>query len=101
MGTGTRTVGFIGLGRMGAPMAANLLASGHRVLGFDLVPELLARAADSGVEAAGSAAEAAGPADVVITMLPEGRYVRDLYQDQGLLTAARSARCSPAARPST
>lgn len=42
------TVAFIGLGHMGGPMAANLVRAGHRVLGFDLVPELLADAAATG-----------------------------------------------------
>ena len=38
------TVLFLGLGHMGGPMAANLAAAGHRVLGFDLVPEALEKA---------------------------------------------------------
>ncbi|MGW8375075.1 3-hydroxyisobutyrate dehydrogenase [Streptomyces sp. ODS28] len=89
MGGGIRTVGFVGLGRMGAPMAANLAAAGHRVRGFDLVPELRAAAGERGVEIAGSAAEVARDADVAITMLPEGRHVRALYGEEGLLAAAR------------
>ncbi|MEU9716969.1 NAD(P)-binding domain-containing protein [Streptomyces sp. NPDC047976] len=83
------TVAFIGLGHMGGPMAANLVRAGHRVLGFDLVPELTAAAGTAGVEPAGSAAEAAATADVVITMLPAGRHVLALYRDQELLAAAR------------
>ncbi|AIA06434.1 3-hydroxyisobutyrate dehydrogenase [Streptomyces noursei] len=84
-----RTIGFIGLGHMGGPMAANLVKAGHRVIGFDLVPELLATATGTGVEAAGSAAAAVTAADVVITMLPAGRHVLGLYRDGGLLAAAR------------
>lgn len=64
-------VGFVGLGNMGAPMAANLAKAGHDVVGFDLnapCPE--------GVSAAGSAAEAATGADVVITMLPNGTILK-------------------------
>ncbi|MFZ5751860.1 MAG: 3-hydroxyisobutyrate dehydrogenase [Pseudomonadota bacterium] len=60
-------IGFIGLGNMGAPMALNLVKAGHSVTGFDPaapVPE--------GVTPAGSAAEAAREAEVVITMLPNG-----------------------------
>ncbi|MFI1177312.1 3-hydroxyisobutyrate dehydrogenase [Streptomyces melanogenes] len=83
------TVAFIGLGHMGAPMAANLVKAGHRVLGFDLVPDLLAASVAAGVEPAASAADAAADADVVITMLPAGRHVLGLYREQGLLAAAR------------
>ncbi|GLW01921.1 3-hydroxyisobutyrate dehydrogenase [Streptomyces lavendulae] len=83
------TVAFIGLGHMGGPMAANLVGAGHRVLGFDLVPGLLAAAAAAGVEPTASAAAAAAEADVVITMLPAGRHVLALYAEQGLLAATR------------
>ncbi|WP_326586387.1 3-hydroxyisobutyrate dehydrogenase [Streptomyces sp. NBC_01294] len=83
------TVAFVGLGHMGGPMAANLVKAGYRVLGFDLVPELLGAAAATGVEPAGSAASAAADADVVITMLPAGRHVLALYREDGLLAAAR------------
>ncbi|WP_333713412.1 3-hydroxyisobutyrate dehydrogenase [Yoonia sp.] len=62
-------IGFIGLGNMGAPMAANL-ARTHEVLGFDTV------AAPDGLTLAASAAEAAEGADVVITMLPNGTILR-------------------------
>ncbi|MFZ3468218.1 3-hydroxyisobutyrate dehydrogenase [Streptomyces sp. 4.24] len=85
----TGTVAFIGLGHMGGPMAANLVGAGHRVLGFDLVPELLDTAASAGVEPAASAARAGARADTVITMLPAGRHVLALYREQGLLAAAR------------
>ncbi|WP_280119040.1 3-hydroxyisobutyrate dehydrogenase [Streptomyces albofaciens] len=83
------TVGFVGLGNMGGPMAANLVRAGHRVTGFDLVPEALAAAAGAGVAPADSAAAAVADADVVITMLPAGRHVLALYEDGGLLAAAR------------
>ncbi|MDT0447705.1 3-hydroxyisobutyrate dehydrogenase [Streptomyces hesseae] len=82
------TVGFIGLGHMGGPMAANLVKAGHRVRGYDLVAESLKTAVAAGVEPAASAADAAAGADVVITMLPAGRHVLALYQDEGLLAAA-------------
>ena len=64
-------IGFIGLGNMGAPMAANLAAAGHEVTGFDL-----AAPAPEGVTMAASAAEAATGAEVVITMLPNGQILR-------------------------
>lgn len=85
----TSTVAFIGLGHMGGPMAANLVRAGHRVLGFDLAAQAVATAAAAGVEPAASAADAAAPADAVISMLPAGRHVLALYREQGLLAAAR------------
>lgn len=95
------TVAFIGLGHMGGPMAARLAGAGHRVLGFDLVPDLLAAAAATGVEPAGSAAEAAAAADVVITMLPAGRHVLGLYGEGGSSPPPGRAPCSSTAPPST
>jgi 3-hydroxyisobutyrate dehydrogenase len=82
------TIGFIGLGNMGAPMAGNLIRAGHRVLGFDLSETCRAAAAALGVEIAGSGAEAAGQADVVITMLPAGRHVVTAYDE--LVAAAKA-----------
>ncbi|MEM6589149.1 MAG: 3-hydroxyisobutyrate dehydrogenase [Pseudomonadota bacterium] len=64
-------IGFIGLGNMGAPMAANLAAGGHGVTGFDT-----AEVSVESVATAASAAEAATGADVVITMLPNGAILR-------------------------
>ncbi len=82
-------IAFIGLGNMGGPMAKNLVAAGHAVTGFDLVPENLSRAAEDGVTAAPSAAAAVADADVVITMLPAGQHVRAVYGgDQGIIGQA-------------
>ncbi|MDZ4095007.1 MAG: 3-hydroxyisobutyrate dehydrogenase [Paracoccaceae bacterium] len=64
-------IGFIGLGNMGSPMAANLVRAGHEVKGFDTAAPM-----PEGVQAAASAAEAAQAADVVITMLPNGAILR-------------------------
>ncbi|WP_297620814.1 3-hydroxyisobutyrate dehydrogenase [uncultured Roseicyclus sp.] len=64
-------IGFIGLGNMGGPMAANLAAAGHAVAGFDL-----AAPAPAGVTMVESAAAAATHAAVVITMLPNGAILR-------------------------
>lgn len=84
------TVAFIGLGNMGGPMAANLVAAGHEVHGFDLAPDALARAERNGVRVAASAADAVSGADVVITMLPGGRHLLDAYRGVGgLLATAR------------
>jgi len=63
-------IGFIGLGNMGAPMAANLLKAGHQVVGFDTA------ARPDGMVMAASAGDAAQGADVVITMLPNGAILR-------------------------
>ncbi|MBX6375112.1 MAG: 3-hydroxyisobutyrate dehydrogenase [Acetobacteraceae bacterium] len=82
-------IGFVGLGNMGGPMARNLVKAGHTVIGFDIVPDALARAVAGGVTAAGSAAEAArGGADFVITMLPAGEHVRDAWLGSGGMAAA-------------
>ncbi|MCV3271104.1 3-hydroxyisobutyrate dehydrogenase [Roseobacter sp. WL0113] len=67
----TRKIGFIGLGNMGAPMAANLAKAGCAVTGFDT-----AVTAAEGVTMAETAAAAAKGADVVITMLPNGQILR-------------------------
>jgi 3-hydroxyisobutyrate dehydrogenase len=81
-------IGFIGLGNMGGPMAANLVAAGHRVVGFDVVPAALEAAVGRGVTAAESAA-AAAVAPVVITMLPAGAQVREVYTgENGIIAAA-------------
>ncbi|WP_305094581.1 3-hydroxyisobutyrate dehydrogenase [Prescottella sp. R16] len=82
------TVGFVGLGHMGGPMAANLAKAGYAVQGFDLAPAALEQATKDGVTVVASAPAAAVDADVVITMLPSGKHVLDLY-DGGLLAAAR------------
>ncbi len=66
-------IGFIGLGNMGAPMAANLLKAGHDVTGFDV-----AGITAEGAREAASAAEAATGAEVVITMLPNGQILRSV-----------------------
>ena len=82
-------IAFIGLGNMGLPMARNLLQAGHRVVGYDVVAAALEAAARAGVRAAGSAALATTGAECVITMLPEGRHVRDVYLgDQGIIARA-------------
>ena len=81
-------VGFIGLGNMGAPMAANLIKAGHTVRGFDLNPATLGELTKAGGQTAASATEAAKGADVVITMLPAGEDVREVWLHQGGLIAA-------------
>ena len=82
------TIGFIGLGNMGAPMAANLVRTGHGVTGYDLNPAALQALTAVGGKAAASASEAANGADVVITMLPAGEDVRAVWLHQGGLIEA-------------
>jgi 3-hydroxyisobutyrate dehydrogenase len=84
-------IGFIGLGNMGGPMAANLVKAGHDVRGFDLSEASLKTFSDAGGTAVASAAEAASGASVVITMLPAGQHVRSVYMDDGGLIAT----CKP------
>ncbi|OBJ74285.1 3-hydroxyisobutyrate dehydrogenase [Mycobacterium sp. 1274756.6] len=79
--TDTGSVAFLGLGHMGAPMAANLVAGGYRVIGFDPSPAAVDDAAGRGVDVAGSAAAAVADADVVITMLPNGAVVKACYAE--------------------
>src|SRR6195256_3547861 len=85
-------IGFIGLGNMGLPMAQNLLRAGHAVAGFDLNAETSERLTASGGTRANSAAEVCRDAEIVITMLPAGEHVRDVYLgDAGVLAAAAPA----------
>jgi 3-hydroxyisobutyrate dehydrogenase len=82
------TIGFIGLGNMGAPMAANLIKAGHRVNGYDVSAVALQQLATVGGGVATSAADAARGADFVITMLPAGEHVREVWLHQGGLIEA-------------
>tara|TARA_B100000575_G_scaffold271911_1_gene253599 strand:+ start:765 stop:1640 length:876 start_codon:yes stop_codon:yes gene_type:complete len=66
-------IGFIGLGNMGGPMAANLAAAGHDVTGFDVAPAKV-----EGVSMVPTAQDAASDRDVVITMLPDGAILRQV-----------------------
>ncbi len=86
-----QTIGFIGLGNMGGPMAANLVKAGHAVRGFDLVPASLEAARAEGIAVAGSALEAAEGADVVVTMLPAGRHVVEVWTQLAEARARRHA----------
>ena len=76
-------IAFIGLGRMGGPMAQNLLRSGHEVVGFDLMPEAMAAHEIAGGQVAQSIAEAVQNSDVIITMLPEGCHSQAVYLGEG------------------
>lgn len=72
-------IGFIGVGNMGGPMSANLSKAQHQVLAFDLSPEAVAAAEAAGATAAATVAEAVKDAEIVVTMLPAGAHVREVY----------------------
>jgi 3-hydroxyisobutyrate dehydrogenase len=73
-------IGFIGLGNMGGPMAANLIRAGHQVRGFDLSAASVETARQSGIESVSDIAGAARDADCLITMLPGGKHVLEVFQ---------------------
>jgi len=72
-------IGFIGLGNMGLPMAQNLIKAGHQVEGVDVNPASVEKLEAAGGTAVETAKIAAARADVVITMLPSGKEVREIY----------------------
>jgi 3-hydroxyisobutyrate dehydrogenase len=74
------TIAFIGLGNMGAPMAANLIKAGERIVGFDIVAAARHAAAQNGVPVATSVESAVADADLVITMLPGGEQVLSVWR---------------------
>jgi 3-hydroxyisobutyrate dehydrogenase len=80
-------IGFIGLGKMGLPMAGNLIKAGHVVVGFDLLTPQVAKLSAMGGIAVRSVG-AAAKADAVITMLPTGTHVRDVATARELATRA-------------
>jgi 2-hydroxy-3-oxopropionate reductase len=86
----SETIGFIGLGVMGAPMARNLLEAGHEVVAWNRSPEPLAALVEAGAREAESAAAAASEADLVISILKDDPVVRAvLGGPDGAIAAAR------------
>lgn len=84
-----KKIGFIGVGNMGNPMAANLLKAGFDVTVFDARPETAAAfVAQHGGKAAQSLAELAAGKDAVFTMLPDDKVVRKVMLDAGGAAAA-------------
>jgi len=73
------SIGFIGLGNMGLPMAQNLIAAEHEVTGYDVNQAAIDRLASAGGKAAGTVKAAVTGAEIVITMLPAGEQVREVY----------------------
>ena len=76
-------IAFIGAGNMGLPMLRNLIGAGHEVRAYDVSPDALAEAVQAGADEAVSLADAVTAAEIVITMLPEGRHVRAVYLGDG------------------
>jgi len=84
------TIAFIGLGNMGAPMMRNLLKAGHTVRAFDLSEAACNAAREAGATIASAPGAAAAEAEVVVTMLPAGKHVREVYMgDGGIIASAR------------
>ena len=82
------TIGFIGLGNMGGPMAENLIKAGHKLQVFDLSQPSVDKAVAAGAKAEPSVAEAVKGVEAVITMLPAGPHVRKVFLDEGALANA-------------
>lgn len=75
------TIAFLGLGHMGAPMAANLVKDGFDVIGFDVSADARAAAQSADIPVTDSLSEAVATADTVITMLPNGAIVKTCYEE--------------------
>ena len=84
-------IAFIGLGHMGGGMAPNLAKAGHEVRAFDLSEEALGNAVDKGCKSARSAAEACKDVDAVVTMLPAGKHVAEVYRSSVFGAVPKSA----------
>jgi 3-hydroxyisobutyrate dehydrogenase len=82
-------IAFIGVGNMGGPMARNLLKAGHKVTAFDLSDAVLEPVLKAGAQKSANANDAVKDVDVVITMLPAGHHVRNVYLENGVLGAAK------------
>ena len=88
MSSPIKTIGFIGIGSMGRPMAQRLIGAGYSVVALDANPQAVADfASASGGQAAKSAGELAAQSDLIVTMLPTSAIVeRVLTGDEGILT---------------
>jgi len=84
-------IAFIGLGNMGGGMAPNLVKAGHEVRAFDLSQAALAHAREGGCATVGSIAEAVEGAEAVVSMLPNGAIVKDVYANHVIGRAPEDA----------
>ena len=80
-------IAFIGLGNMGSGMCANLAKAGHDVHAFDLNADAVKAAVAAGAKAAATVGEAVSDVDVVVSMLPAGKHVHQVYFGEGGVTA--------------
>ncbi len=84
------TIGFIGLGIMGKPMAANLIKAGYQLVVYDIAPERMADALAKGARQGSSPADVASRCELIITMLPNSPQVKDVVLGkQGIIEAIR------------
>ena len=81
-------IGFIGVGNMGGPMARNLIGAGHSLKVFDLSEEAVNFVVQSGAERAASIQDAAKGVEIVVTMLPVGGNVREVFLGDGVVSSA-------------
>src|SRR5882762_5222478 len=87
---GMARIGFIGLGNMGLPMAQNLIKAGHQVEGVDVTQAATDRLRAAGGAVAETPKIVAARCDVVITMLPAGAHVREVYLGNGIIENANA-----------
>lgn len=84
-------IAFIGLGNMGGGMAANLVKAGYEVNAFDLSDAALAKATENGCAGFSSVRDAVAGVDAVVSMLPNGKIVENVYENDVLGQAPASA----------
>jgi 3-hydroxyisobutyrate dehydrogenase-like beta-hydroxyacid dehydrogenase len=89
---GERTIGFIGVGRMGLPMASRLLAAGHRLVAYDVQGQALSAIANKGADTGASPAEVASRAEIVMASLPRPEIVREVALGERGVAAGSKAR---------
>ena len=83
-------IGFFGLGNMGYPMALNLVKAGYIVKGFDIVESQREKFSSEGGQGVASTKDCVENVDIIITMLPSGKIVKELYLgDLGILSLAK------------
>jgi len=86
-----KTIGFIGLGIMGKPMARNLLKAGHKLVVYDIIPAPVKELVEAGAAEGASSADVAGRSEIVITMLPNSPHVKEaVLGPGGVLEGAKS-----------